>query len=278
MNDVPGKVNSSHGDRSAGHMMNDSREKAVVRVIETMRQGLGEPITIDDMARAAMFSKFHFTRVFQRVTGVSPGRFLSALRLEEAKKLLLSTSLTVTEISFRVGYSSVGTFSSRFKESVGLAPSEYRRLAGYTDAIATDSRRHAAAARSSATLLGTVRPFTIPAPIGLIFVGLFPDWIPQGSPVKCTVLHRPGSYLFDGIPPGTWYLLAHAVSPGQEGVRDCVSEDQTLVVASHGPIPVSSETGLVRADLQLRPMSILDPPVLLALMDIREEALRGKAG
>ena len=73
-----------------------------------MRDNIGEELTVDDMARAAMFSKFHFTRVFQRVTGVSPGRFLSAMRLQRAKDLLLTTSMNVADISVHVGYNSVG--------------------------------------------------------------------------------------------------------------------------------------------------------------------------
>ncbi|NNJ08505.1 AraC family transcriptional regulator, partial [Streptomyces sp. PKU-MA01144] len=57
-------------------------ETAVLRVIDEMHANLGQELTIDDMARTAMFSKFHFTRVFRDVTGTSPGRFLSALRLQ----------------------------------------------------------------------------------------------------------------------------------------------------------------------------------------------------
>ena len=67
-------------------------DDAIERVILTMRRRLGEPMTVDDLARTARFSKFHFTRIFQRATGVSPGRFLSAMRLNEAKRLLITTS------------------------------------------------------------------------------------------------------------------------------------------------------------------------------------------
>src|SRR5882757_316060 len=82
-----------------GDRMEEVIESAVNRVIESMHRNLGEQLTVDDMARTAMFSKFHFSRVFQRATGVSPGRFLSAIRLQEAKRLLVSTELSVTEIS-----------------------------------------------------------------------------------------------------------------------------------------------------------------------------------
>jgi AraC-like DNA-binding protein len=259
--------------RDSGLPVNDVIENAVIRVIEAMRQNLSEPLTIDDLAAAAMFSKFHFTRIFQRVTGVSPGRFLSALRLQEAKRLLLSTSLSVTEITHRVGYSSVGTFSTRFKESVGLAPSEFRRMGGFTTVIATDNRPRYARSSSSTTLLGNILPPSIHSPMGMVFVGLFPDWIPEGQPVKCTVLRRPGPYLLENIPPGTWHLLAHAVAPGKERISGASAQDQSLVVGAHGPIPIRSEMGVTRADLQLRPMRTIDPPVLIALLDIRNEAL-----
>src|ERR687887_1129758 len=108
-----------------------------------MQQNLGERLTIDDMARSAMFSKFHFSRVFQRVTGVSPGRFLSAMRLEEAKRLLLTPSLTVADISHRVGYNSVGTFSSRFRHSVGVSPTTYRQLGGNPAELPADQSSEA---------------------------------------------------------------------------------------------------------------------------------------
>src|SRR4051794_38710734 len=110
--------------------MDANIERSMERVVYQMEEKLGEEITIDDLAHAALFSKFHFSRLFQRTTGISPGRFLSALRLERAKHLLVSTSLNVVDISHRVGYASVGPFSSRFSSSVGVSPTTHRRLGG----------------------------------------------------------------------------------------------------------------------------------------------------
>ncbi|SDH41746.1 Helix-turn-helix domain-containing protein [Sinosporangium album] len=110
--------------------MGEGIEEAVNRAIDTMYKNIGQQLTVEDIARTAMFSKFHFSRMFRQVTGVSPGRFLTDVRLREAKRLLLSTSLSVADISSRVGYTSVGTFSTRFKSSVGVAPTEYRRCRG----------------------------------------------------------------------------------------------------------------------------------------------------
>src|SRR3954466_3058095 len=151
-------------------------QDAIERAIEAIREKLGDPITVDDLAKTAMFSKFHFSRVFQRVTGVSPGRFLSAMRLHEAKRLLLTTSLSVADITFQDGYNSVGTFSTRFTESVGLSPTQYRRFGGYTTDLATGGRRRGL---RSTPLRGEIKS-PPDKPVGTVFVGLFPDWIPQG--------------------------------------------------------------------------------------------------
>lgn len=125
-----------------GGEVDDAIEKAVQRVIESMHENLAQQITVDDMARTANFSKFHFCRVFQRVTGTSPGRFLTALRIQRAKHLLVSTSLNVKDISHEVGYSSVGTFSSRFSSSVGVPPGRFRKLGGHPPLSAGNRRQH----------------------------------------------------------------------------------------------------------------------------------------
>jgi AraC family transcriptional regulator len=235
--------------------MDENVERAVENAIAAMRDRLGEPITIDDMARAAIFSKFHFCRVFQQATGVSPRRFLSAMRLQEAKRLLLATSLSVTDISNRVGYASVGTFSRRFKDAVGLAPTEYRRLGGHRRFMALDGGR-CGAGRQSAVIRGEIRPSPAGAP-GPTLVGLFPDRIQQGHPVRYVILQHPGPYALDRVPPGTWHLLAHSGhGPDDAG-------DRPSAVAGHGPMTIQPDTVIVRADLQLRPMHTLDPPVLL---------------
>ncbi|WP_342741561.1 helix-turn-helix transcriptional regulator [Actinokineospora terrae] len=109
--------------------MDELAVRAVERAIEDMRGRLAQSLTVEDMARVALFSKFHFSRVFHRHTGVSPARFLSTLRFAEAKRLLATTTLNVADISARVGYRSPGTFSARFKTCVGASPTQYRESA-----------------------------------------------------------------------------------------------------------------------------------------------------
>jgi AraC family transcriptional regulator len=243
--------------------MDEIVRRAVERAIVTMQQNLGERLTIDDMARSAMFSKFHFSRVFQRVTGVSPGRFLSAMRLEEAKRLLVTTSFTVADISHRVGYNSVGTFSSRFRSSVGVSPTTYRQLGGTTTEIAVDENVEEP---STSTVRGHV--LAPPAEsLELVFIGLFPSRILQGPPVRYSILQRPGTYLLQNVPLGTWYLMAYSNTPATRELAE------VSYVGSHGPIKIQRDVTARIADVQLRRMRLVDPPVLMALPDTSTASL-----
>jgi AraC family transcriptional regulator len=244
----------------------DPAEQAVRRAIDTMQENLGEQLTIDDIARAAMFSKFHFTRIFQRSTGVSPGRFLSALRLQRAKQLLVSTTLNVADISLRVGYNSIGTFSSRFSRSVGMSPTTYRRQIGFGNRIPTNVPTQFAPV-SNARVYGDI---DAPCAEGddQIFVGLFPDRIPEGLPVRCTVLNQAGPFNFETVPVGAWYLLAQSTS----GCPEARGKVPTVCVGTEGPLTIRRDT-TIQIDMELKPIQVIDPPVLLALLNAREAAV-----
>src|SRR5687768_12843565 len=81
-------------------------ERGVELSIQMMHKRLADSLTIDDLADAAFMSRCHFLRVFSKITGVSPGRFLAALRIQEAKRLLLHSNRRVTDVSLDVGYNS----------------------------------------------------------------------------------------------------------------------------------------------------------------------------
>jgi len=84
------------------------------------------PIDLDALAARAGCSRYHFLRSFRAAYGETPGRYLTRRRIERAKDLLRSANLTVTEVCWLVGFSSLGSFSSRFHELVGVPPSVYR--------------------------------------------------------------------------------------------------------------------------------------------------------
>ena len=85
-----------------------------------------EPLDLDQLARAAHVSKHHFVRAFAAAYGETPMRYLSRRRIERAQDLLRTANLTVTEVCMLVGFSSLGSFSSRFRELAGETPSQYR--------------------------------------------------------------------------------------------------------------------------------------------------------
>jgi AraC family transcriptional regulator len=86
------------------------------------------PITVEDAARAACLSTFHFHRTFVQAFRMSPYQFLREFRMFRAGELLRSTSLPVTEIAHRVGFVSVGSFGNTFAKTHGVTPTSYRLL------------------------------------------------------------------------------------------------------------------------------------------------------
>jgi AraC-like DNA-binding protein len=94
-----------------------------------MDRAYAEPIDLDALAARAHCSRFHFLRSFRAAYGETPRAYLTRRRIERAKDLLRSANLTVTEVCFLVGFASLGSFSSRFTELVGMPPSAYRDAA-----------------------------------------------------------------------------------------------------------------------------------------------------
>jgi len=85
-----------------------------------------DPLDLDELAAAAHISKYHFVRSFAAAYGVTPAAYLAQRRIERAQDLLRATNLTVTEVCMLVGYSSLGSFSSKFRQLVGVSPSAYQ--------------------------------------------------------------------------------------------------------------------------------------------------------
>jgi AraC-like DNA-binding protein len=86
-------------------------------------------LTLEDAAREACLSPFHFSRVFARTFGETPHEFVTRMRIDQAKKLLLAENQSVTDICFDIGYDSLGSFSMKFRSLTGLPPAEFRRQA-----------------------------------------------------------------------------------------------------------------------------------------------------
>ena len=99
------------------------------RARDRMDRDYAKPLDVEALARGVNMSAGHFSREFRRAYGESPYGYLMTRRIERAMALLRRGDLSVTEVCFEVGCSSLGTFSTRFTELVGVPPSTYRREA-----------------------------------------------------------------------------------------------------------------------------------------------------
>lgn len=98
----------------------------VLDVEKFCQLNLARPIGVDDMARVAKMSRFHFSRRFEKARGISPGRYLASLRLEEAMRLIASSQFTVKKVAEECGFGDANYFCKVFRKSFGVSPGAYR--------------------------------------------------------------------------------------------------------------------------------------------------------
>ncbi|MBS2939362.1 helix-turn-helix transcriptional regulator [Nocardioides sp. J2M5] len=97
------------------------------RARDHLDRHFAEPFDLDHLASLAGMSRYHFLRSFSLTYRSTPAAYLAARRVERAQDLLRGANLTVTEVCHAVGYSSLGSFSSRFREIVGETPSDFQK-------------------------------------------------------------------------------------------------------------------------------------------------------
>lgn len=204
-------------------------EAAARRAVDFITERAAEPITVADMADAAGYSPFHFTRLFAERFRVTPNRFLAGVRFHRAKQLLLTGDAPVVDICHEVGFSSPGTFTRRFREEVGVAPSALRQLADdlsdrtprpftlVPDGLTTTDLDDGAPDPATG-LLGIVRgtvqlPEYLRAGPGLdplVWIGFYPAPSPAGLPVTGVLRLGEGEFRLPLLSSARW-LLATAV-------------------------------------------------------------------
>ncbi|WP_367138208.1 helix-turn-helix domain-containing protein [Saccharothrix sp. HUAS TT1] len=207
---------------------------AVQRAIKMMRANYYEPLTLRDVAGAALVSPFHFSRLFHAAVGVPPGRYLTAVRLFEAKRLLLTTWMNVADIVATIGYSSVGTFTTRFTRAVGLSPTQYRNpeVSGLLAAVALPDFDNPLETAST-----VFDPVPLPRHGGggsfvgtldvperdegsEVVVGLIDDLIPRSATLSTALVRRPSDFeLVVGGPAARCVAVVTRRGPSAAGVR-----------------------------------------------------------
>jgi AraC-like DNA-binding protein len=119
-------LTTRQGDATLGGVTRPALVPHLRRARDLADTRYAEPLDLDALAAAANVSKYHFARSFADTYGDTPMRYLTRRRIERAQDLLRTANLTVTEICMMVGFSSLGSFSSRFRELVGETPTQYR--------------------------------------------------------------------------------------------------------------------------------------------------------
>lgn len=243
--------------------------ESVKRAITAMRCGIDQPLSLRSLARIGFASPYHFTRTFRSVTGLPPLHFLSALRLDIARTLLLHTRRKVIDICYDVGYSSVGTFTRRFTGCFGVSPQQFRALAQSTRHAIHDhysmEQPHADSPEGT-SLSGRV--ITPEGFRGIICVGLFATAIPQSKPLACTVAAPNGEYRMQDVPQGNLFLFALGLElPIQP--QDYFCHDAALRAGGQSVL-VSGESIMGDTNLVLRPPLSTDAPILLFLAELMQ--------
>jgi AraC family transcriptional regulator len=257
---------------TAGSRTQEKNHSAVERVISMIHRNYPDPLTLRDLAAEACYSTFHFTRVFHKDTGLPPGQFLTAVRLYHAKRLLARSDLSIVDVVTSVGYSSVGTFTTRFTNATGVSPSAFRdpsvnRLlalvgpcglqipsAATVAAAECSGRRHA---ESTGAIVGSLQ---LPswAESTELLVGVFDSTAPQTAPVACQTIAASEAIevYIQNVPAGLWHLVAI-------GRRRGIPADQeaALLATTKAPIRVLRDEVAGAPSLQLAPPTRLTAPI-----------------
>ncbi|SFG82717.1 AraC-type DNA-binding protein [Desulfotomaculum arcticum] len=106
----------------------NTTKKNLDKAIEYLRDEYDEKYSLEEAAKAAHLSPYYFIKAFKSHTGKTPYEYITYLRIQNAKELLVSNNISITEVCFKCGFNSLSNFTTLFKRRVGVTPSQYRRI------------------------------------------------------------------------------------------------------------------------------------------------------
>ncbi|WP_079474517.1 helix-turn-helix domain-containing protein [Marinococcus halophilus] len=259
--------------------MEQSYSAAVYDAITYMHAHLHEPLDLTGLAAQAAYSPYHFSRLFKKSVGVPPLYYLSGLRLQRAKELLIETTFPVRDIGMEIGQQSVGTFTTSFAARVGVTPGAFRASM--------------ASAENSFSSLKTTRHWAEPAlptvetsiqgriyseiPFeGFVLIGLFPRPMPEGVPLYGTLCDTADEYHIPCVKPGLYYVMATSIAWKMK-VNDILIPHHTFRTRSREALHVEAGRPLEKKDIYLYPPRFDDPPILVSLSLLMNNFLRRQA-
>jgi len=243
----------------------NEKTKIVLKAIDYMKNHLDQEITTKQLANHVGYSTYHFIRIFKEVTGISPRHYLSSLRVEHGKEMLAnSPSSTILKTLLGAGFRSLGTYSTTFKNSVGLSPkgfqSSIKQLYSFLNSYCFQNEKIEGIAKPAVFChIEVPKNFR-----GVVFVGLFTKPIPDRRPVVGTaVKSTTKKCLFTEVPPGKYYLLSAAIS-WSLNPKDYFLLNNGLRGKVEHPILIE-DNKFTEVSVRLREPLPYDPPIVINL-------------
>jgi len=236
--------------------------------LQYIQEHLVEPLSLEEISHQVGYSPYHFTRLFKAHMGIPLFYYVSALRLQKAKDLLIHTDFTIRDIALEVGHQSLGTFTTRFTEKVGISPAAFRQTRTEGERVLeklhelSENKALIDASSGHCSITGTIEA-DVPYQ-GVVLVGLFPKPIPEGMPLYGTLAMLPGEFCLSGIQPGIYYLMATSLSWGMEA-EGILLTHKALRTRNHKPLTITPGTLYPRLKIKLYPPKLDDPPIVVSL-------------
>jgi len=117
-------IERNNNENKAGE---NERFHRIAKAVQHMNRYYNSDYSLDDYAKLSNMSKYHFLRVFEKITGMSPLTYRNNIRLEHAAELLCEEKMSVEEVSSVTGFSSLSYFSSAFKKKYGVSPKKFQK-------------------------------------------------------------------------------------------------------------------------------------------------------
>lgn len=251
-------------------------------IIIYMEKYATQGLKVETVAEHFGYSKFHFSREFKKITGVSPNEFISALKIENGIHSIVRGE-SVINSQLDAGYSSPGTFTTTFTKNTGLSPKAY---ANQMDNLYELVKQQEIAEQDNESLFYRnpnfpimVAPYTLTVHIevpedfkGIVFSGLFLRPNPNHQPVMGRCRVKKFDYQFYHLPPGTYYPLACGVRRSKNPFRYFqLSKAMRACDGQSITFPLEKDEEMT---IQLRERVISDPPLIINLPNILANGIK----
>lgn len=211
-------------------------EEVASRLAATIRFAVDQPqqLTVTDLADHARYSPAHFARAFTGAMGMGPGQYLTALRIAESKRLLLTSGFAVVDVAMESGFDSLSSFTRRFRSAVGTPPAQFRRLAQELGERSLSPFELQMPGPDVVRVEISLPAGFSPRGDASVWVGWYPRPVPIGLP-HGGILTRGRTSVDLTLCPGAPFLLAFAVPDGADPHQQ-LAPTTPVVCGHHAPI------------------------------------------